>query len=218
VPNGIDLGLVPPVPEAGDGPPFTFMYAGSHGITNALDVLLDAVVRLRDRGGWPPGRARLVFLGTGPEKPRLEDRVRAEAIPGVEFRPPVPKREVFQVLAEADAFLVSARPSNLWRHGISFNKLFDFMAVGRPTVIGMDCPGNPIEEAGCGLTVRPGDPEAMADGMARLLAMPPEARRDLGRRGRACVEARFDMRILAARFAGALDMALAARAGRSHAR
>jgi glycosyltransferase involved in cell wall biosynthesis len=217
VPNGIDLGLVPPVPEPGEGVPFTFMYAGSHGITNALDVLLDAVVRLGAQGGWPAGRARLVFLGTGPEKPRLEARVRAEGIPGVEFRPPVPKREVFRVLAEADAFLVSARPSGLWRHGISFNKLFDFMAVGRPTVIGMDCPGNPIEEAGCGLAVRPGDPEAMAEGMARILAMPPETRRELGRRGRASVEARFDMRVLAARFAGALVAALAVRAGRSHA-
>jgi glycosyltransferase involved in cell wall biosynthesis len=217
VPNGIDLGLVPPLPEPAGRPPFTFMYAGSHGITNALDVLLDAVLRLRGRGLWPPGRARLVLLGTGPEKPRLEARVRAEGIPGVEFRAPVPKREVFGALAEADAFLVSARPSPLWRHGISFNKLFDFMAVGRPIVFGMDCPGNPIEEAGCGFIVRPGDPEAMAEAMARLLALSPEHRRDLGRRGRASVEARFDMRILAARFAGALDAARAVREGRDHA-
>lgn len=217
VPNGIDLGLVPPLGEPGERVPFTFMYAGSHGITNALDVLLDAVALLRDNGAWPAGRVRLVFLGTGPEKARLQARVQDEGLTGVEFRPPVAKEAVFPVLAEADAFLVSAQPSGLWQHGISFNKLFDFMAVGRPTVIGMDCPGNPIAEAGCGLTVRPGDAGAMAEGMAQILALSPQARRDLGNRGRACAESRFDMRILAARFAGALHAAVAARAGRAHA-
>jgi glycosyltransferase involved in cell wall biosynthesis len=217
VPNGIDLDLLPPVPEPAGRGPFTFMYAGSHGITNALDVLLDAAVRVQARRGGADPPVRLVFLGTGPEKPRLEARVRAEGIPGVVFLAPVPKQEVYQVLAGADAFLVSSRPAGLWRHGISFNKLYDFMAMGRPTVAGLDSPDNPIAEAGCGITVRPGDPAAMAEGMERLLAMGPEARRDLARRGRAQVEERFDLRLLAARFAGALDAARATRAGRDHA-
>jgi len=213
VSNGIDLGLVPPVADPPGRPGFTFMYAGSHGVTNALDVLLDAAALLRDRG---PGAPRMVLLGTGPEKPRLEARARAEGL-AVEFLPPVPKQEVYGVLAQADAFWVSSHDTSLWRHGISFNKLYDYMAMARPTLIGLDCPDNPIAQAGCGITVRPGSAAAMAEGMERMLALSPEARRAMGRRGRAYVEANFDSRILAARFAGALREAELSDLWRNHA-
>ncbi len=209
VPNGIDLSLVPPVREAEDRPPFTFMYAGSHGVTNALDVLVDAAALLQARPRSRP--LRLVLVGTGPEKARLE--ARARGVPGLEFRPPVAKTGIYHVLAQADAFSVSSQASSLWQLGISFNKLYDYMAMARPTVIGMDCPGSPIAEAGCGITVRPGDPAAMAEGMERLLAMGLDRRRELGRLGRAYVEAHFDMRALAARFAGTLEAALDRHAG-----
>ena len=214
VSNGIDLELVPPVAEPAERAAFTFMYAGSHGRTNALDVLLDAAALLRAR---PPRALELVLLGTGPEKPRLEAQARAMGLDGLTFLPPVPKAEVYRTLAGADAFWVSSHDTSLWQHGISFNKLFDYMAMGRPTVIGLDCPNNPIAEAGCGITVRPGDPGAMAAGMRQLLDLEPGARRAMGRRGRAYVEAHFDSRALAARFEGALREAVLARSGRSHA-
>ncbi|MGA2082629.1 MAG: glycosyltransferase family 4 protein [Holophaga sp.] len=217
VPNGIDLDLVPPVAEPGDRDPFTFMYAGSHGVTNALDVLVDAAALLQARRDRLPRKLRLVLLGTGPEKPRLEARARDEGVEGLEFLPPVPKLEVYRILAGADAFWVSSQASRVWQHGISFNKLYDFMAMARPTVIGMDCPGNPIAEGGCGIIVRPGDPAAMAEGMEQLLAAGPERRREMGRRGRAHVQAHFDLRVLAGRFAGALEAAVLARTGRAHA-
>jgi glycosyltransferase involved in cell wall biosynthesis len=84
-------------------------------------------------------------------------------------------------------------------------------------VIGLDCPNNPIAEAGCGITVRPGDPAAMAAGMERLLALGSGPRREMGRRGRAHVEANFDFRVLAARFEAVLTEAVLCRRGRAHA-
>lgn len=215
VSNGIDLSLVPPLEEAQCRDRFTFMYAGSHGRTNALDVLLDAAALLRSRPR--PRRLDLVLLGTGPEKARLQARARDEGLDEVRFLPPVPKLEVYRTLAQADAFWVSAQASDLWRLGISFNKLYDYMAMARPTVIGMDCPSNPIAAAGCGITVRPGDAAAMAEGMERLLALEEPERQALGRRGRAYVEANCEIRILAERFAGALEGVLRSRHGRSHA-
>jgi glycosyltransferase involved in cell wall biosynthesis len=216
VSNGIDLELLPPVAEPEPRDTFTFLYAGAHGRTNALDVLLDAAALLRDR---PLPRLRLVLLGAGPEKARLQARARAEGLTSLEFLPPVPKQEVYRTLAQADAFWVSSHPTRLWQHGISFNKLFDYMAMGRPTVIGLAGPNNPIAEADCGITVRPGDAAAMAAGMEQLLALGPEVRRAMGRRGRAHVEAQFDCRVLAARFETALQAAQQTHWGRAgHAR
>jgi glycosyltransferase involved in cell wall biosynthesis len=215
VSNGIDLSLVPEVGEPREQGDFTFMYAGSHGVTNALDVVLDAAAILQARPR-PGRRTQVVMVGTGPEKPRLQARARAEGLTNLTFLPPVPKREIYGLLAEADAFLVSSRDSTLWQHGISFNKLYDFMAMTRPAVVGLRCPNNPIAEAGSGLTVAPGDAAAMAEAMLHLVAAGPEARRAMALRGRAHVEAQYDFRALARRFEGAL-LAAVATGRRAHA-
>jgi len=216
VPNGIDLSLVPAVPEPVELRPFTFMYAGAHGVTNALDVVVDAaaLLQVRERVLGLEAQARILMVGTGPEKARLEARSRAEGLGNLTFLPAVPKREIYGLLAQADAFLVSSRDSSLWHYGVSFNKLFDFMAMTRPAVVGLRCPNNPIEAAGSGLTVAPGDAHAMAQAMLSLMAEAPAARRAMALRGRAHVEAHFDVRLLAQRFEGALQ---AACPGRAHA-
>jgi glycosyltransferase involved in cell wall biosynthesis len=215
VPNGIDLGLVPSPAAPREGETFTLMYAGSHGITNALEVLVDAAALLQAREAQLPKRLALVLVGTGPEKPRLEARARALGLRNLTFLPPVPKREVYALLQEADAFWVSSRDSGLWEMGISFNKLYDFMAMARPTLIGVRCSTNPILLSGGGIVVQPGSAVAMAEGVERLLRAGEEGRRTMGARARAFVEDHFEIRKLASAFEAGLVEALAA--GGAHA-
>jgi glycosyltransferase involved in cell wall biosynthesis len=217
VPNGVDLARIPDPPEPPERDVCTFLYAGSHGVTNALDVLLDAAALLEAKADRLPKRLEFVLMGTGPEKPALLRKARALNLATLTFRDPVPKREVYQILAQADAFWVSARDAALWEFGISFNKLYDFMAMARPTLIGMRCSTSPILLSGGGLTVRPGSAEAMAEGVVRMLEAGHRGRREMGRRARAFVEAHGDMRGLAATFESALFRARA-RAGADHAR
>jgi len=217
VPNGVDLAMVPPPSEPPDREAFTVMYAGSHGITNALDVLVDAAALLQAKAARLPKRLSLVLIGAGPEKARLEARARTLGLRNLTFLPPVPKQEIYQLLDQADAFWASAPDSELWEHGISFNKLYDYMAMGRPTLLGMRCSTNPILLSGGGITVRPGDAEAMADGVERLLAAGHEGCRDMGRRARVFVETHFEIRKLAAGFEAALVEAMAGGAGRGYA-
>jgi len=217
VPNGIDLAMVPALEPAADGEAFTIMYAGSHGVTNALDVLVDAAGLLQERAAALSKRLALVLVGTGPEKARLQARARDLGLANLTFRPPVPKVQIYGQLAQADAFWVSSSDSGLWEHGISFNKLYDYMAMARPTLIGMRCTTNPILLSGGGITVQPGSASAMAEGVERLLAAGPACRRDMGAKARAFVETHFEMGKLAAGFEGALVAALSAPAGRDYA-
>jgi glycosyltransferase involved in cell wall biosynthesis len=217
VPNGIDLAMVPPPTEAQDREIFTVMYAGAHGVTNALDILVDAAAILQEKAAALPKVLSLVLVGTGPEKPRLEARARALGLRNLAFRPAVPKREIYGLLGEADAFWACARDSELWEHGISFNKLYDYMAMARPTLLGVACSTNPILMSGGGITVRPGSARAMAEGVERLLAAGPTCRRDMGRRARDFVETHFEIRTLAAGFEAALVNAQCTADGRAHA-
>jgi glycosyltransferase involved in cell wall biosynthesis len=218
VPNGIDLDLVPPPTEPPERDTFTLMYAGAHGRTNALDVLLDAAALLQEKAEALPKRLSVVLVGTGPEKPRLEARARELGLRNLVFRPPVPKREIYGVLDTADAFCATSADSELWEHGISFNKLYDYMAMARPTLIGVRCSTNPILLSGGGITVRPGSASALADGVELMLAAGQGGRRDMGRKARAFVEAHFDIRKLADGFESALVTALSEGLRRGDAR
>lgn len=217
VPNGIDLAMVPPLTGPRDGGTFTIMYAGAHGVTNALDVLVDAAAILQGRARLLPKRLDLVLVGTGPEKPRLVAKAASLGLANLSFRPPVPKREIYGLLGQADAFWASSSDSDLWEHGISFNKLYDYMAMGRPTLIGMRCSTNPILLSGGGFTVLPGSAPAMAEGVERLLAAGHDGRLAMGGKARRFVETHFDVRKLAGAFESALVEALGGGCGRNHA-
>lgn len=201
LPNGVDLDLCPAIAPLPPEPPFTVLYAGSHGIANGLDAILDAAAILKREG---VEGVSLRFLGQGPEKARLQARARDEGLDNVRFDDPVPKSAVYGVLGEAHAFIVTMRNLDLYKHGISFNKIYDYLAAGRPTVFGSNAANNPVDEAQAGLSVPPEDAAAMAGAIRRLMAMTPEARTAMGLAGRRYVEAHFAFSRLAARMEGAL--------------
>lgn len=197
LPNGVDL------LQANVGPPpnreqFTVMYAGTHGLSNQLDTVLDAAHILVEQRR--AGQIRFRLLGDGPAKPALMERARREGLTDfVAFEPVVPKAAIFRVLQEADAFVMTTQHSPLYRWGISPNKLFDYLASGRPVIVGCNSPYEPVTEAGAGFTIPPADPAAMAAAIMRLADMEPETRAAMGRRGRAYVERHHDFVRLGAR-------------------
>jgi len=209
LPNGVDLerfsGVLDGddrVPDGEGNRPFTVMYVGAHGPANALDTLLEAAKILQERGY---SGIRIVLVGDGQEKPRLQRLAREWRLDGVEFRGAVPRREVPQLLREADIAVFTLRDLPLYRYGISLNKLFDYMAAGRPVLLAGRAPDNPVEKARCGLTVPPEDPEALAEALLRLLQMPPEERKALGRRGREYVEQHHAIPVLTERLLECLE-------------
>jgi glycosyltransferase involved in cell wall biosynthesis len=204
VSNGIDLDMVPAPAPPPARDTFTFIYPGALGVSNALDVMVDAAILLQEREARLPKRLDLVLMGHGPERERLQARVARAGLRNFRFLDPVPKREVYQVLATADAFWSSSQATGLWEHGISFNKLFDFMAMARPTLIGLDAPNNPIAEAGAGIVVAPGDAAALAEGIEQLMARSDQDRWAMGLRGAAYVKAHFCSHTLAGQLEAAL--------------
>ncbi len=211
IPNGVDLRLVPPPaePRPHTGGEFIVLYAGAHGPANALDAVLDAAGRLQRRR---PGKFQFVLVGDGHDKVRLQARAETERLASVVFLDPVPKAEVYGLMAGADALIVNMNRGNLYRFGISFNKLYDYLAVGRPIVSGTDAANDPVAEAGAGITVPANDPDALAAAVERLSAAPPAERAAMGTRGRAFVEGHHDIERLAARFEDVLRAAAERRA------
>ena len=171
---------------------FVALYAGAHGLSNDLTTLLAGADLLRT-----DSRIVFVLVGDGKEKPHLIAEAERMGLPNVRFLPPVPKAEMPGVLAGADCGVAILRPIPLFATTFP-NKVFDYMAAGRPVVLAINgVIRTVVEEAGAGLAVPPGDPAALAEAI-RALAANPQAARDMGRRGRAHAEAAFDRADLAA--------------------
>lgn len=171
---------------------FIVGYAGAHGVANALHAFVDAAARLE---GTP---ATLVLVGQGPTKDDLQSR--AGGMDNVVFLPPVPKGAVPALLGAMDALYIGLGRAPLFRFGISPNKLMDYMMAAKPVVSAIEAGNDPVAESGCGYSVPAEDPEAIADAVTRLMALPPEERDAMGTRGRAFVTAQHDYRVLAGRF------------------
>lgn len=201
VPNGVDLMMAgavrPPVPHEG----FVVLYAGAVGMANGLRVLLDAALLLQSRAP----QVRLEIMGEGAERDNLEARARELGLENVRFRPSVPKDQVHDALAEADAFLMILTDSPVFRHGISPNKLFDYLAAGRPVVFAVNTPVNPVAAAGAGVTADPASATSLAEAVEQLAALPVSEREAMGRRGRRYVEEHHDVAVLAERFGRVLS-------------
>jgi len=176
-------------------------YAGSHGLPNALDHLLDAAALLRDSGDAP---VSIVMVGDGHEKARLAARVQAEGLTNVALFPPIPKRQIPTLLAGFDIAFIGWQRTPIYRFGIAPNKLMDYMMAERPVLHSVEAGNDPVAEAEAGLTVPPEDAQAIADGVRRLAGLSADQRQAMGRRGRAFVLAQHTYPVLAQRFTDAL--------------
>jgi glycosyltransferase involved in cell wall biosynthesis len=198
IPNGVDVDMFDPAErgrslrtERGLGRRFVAVYAGAHGLSNDLGVVLDAAAALRR-----VPEVVFVLVGDGKEKAALQQRAAAEGLSNVVFLPPVAKMGMAEVLAAADCGIAILKPLPLYATTYP-NKVFDYMAAGRPVVLAVDgVVRELVEGARAGVFVQPGDGRALAAAVRRLARDRASARR-MGTRGRRLVEARFDRRLQA---------------------
>ncbi len=170
-------------------------YAGSHGVPNALDTLLDAAARLRDEP------LHFVLVGDGHEKQRLAARVQVERLDNVSLLPAIPKAQIPTLLAAIDIAYIGWQRVPIYRFGIAPNKLMDYMMARCVVLHAVEAGNDPVAEAGCGVTVPPESVADVVDGLRRLAALPEAERLAMGERGRDFVLSQHTYPVLAQRFA-----------------
>jgi glycosyltransferase involved in cell wall biosynthesis len=170
---------------------YVVMYAGAHGMSNDLGVLLESARLLAD-----DPRIQVVFLGDGKEKPALQAQAVALRLNNVSFIPSVPKDEITSALAAADTGVAILKPVDAYKTTYP-NKVFDYMCAGRPVLLAIDgVIREVVQTANCGIYTPPGDPAALAQAV-RTLAADPARSREVGLNGRRYVEVHFNRPVLA---------------------
>ena len=169
-------------------------YAGSHGTPNALDVMLQAAALLRD------APLAFVLVGDGHEKAALQAQAQQLGLQNVAFFDPIPKAQIPSFLAVTDIAYIGWQHVSIYRFGIAPNKLMDYMMARCVVLHSVEAGNDPVAEAGCGITVPPADPAAIADGLRQLAALDAGARARMGDAGRQFVLEHHTYPVLARRF------------------
>jgi glycosyltransferase involved in cell wall biosynthesis len=172
---------------------FLVGYTGSHGIANSLGSLVEAAKFLKDD-------VAIVFVGDGPEKINLIEKVKTDSLKHIYFLPPVAKKSIPPLLAKFDALYVAFQKQSLLRFGISPNKMFDYMMAEKPIIQAIEAGNNMVKEYSCGVDVEPENARSIAEGVERLDKMSVESRRELGINGKKAVLNFHDFRRLSTQF------------------
>lgn len=172
---------------------FNVVYLGAMGTANALDTLIDAAKRIRDKG---IPEIQFTLVGDGPLTEKLKRKSEDYQLQNIRFFNSVPKQYVPGVLAYADCLIFSANDSPLYRFGISANKLFDYLCSSKPLIFAINTINDLVKESGGGISIKPEDAGQMADAILKIYHMTEEERIEMGSKGRAFVEKNFDIPIL----------------------
>jgi len=151
---------------------FVLMHSGNVGLSQNLDLLLEAAARLQSRE-----RLVVAIVGDGARRQPLQDMAARRGLTNVRFFPYQPKEQLDDSFATADAFLVSLKPG--LEGYIVPSKVYGILASGRPFVAAVDpsCEAAVIaREHHCGTIARPGEPDALATSIAALCDDPAGAR------------------------------------------
>ena len=210
VPNGADPEMFNPS-EAGLAfrsanhleDKFVVLYAGAHGMSNDLGVVLESAGKLaEDRS-----EVCIVLLGDGKEKAALQKQAAGMGLVNLLFLPAIPKTGMAQALAGANACLAILKPLEEYKTTYP-NKVFDYMAAGRPVVLAIDgVIRDVVEAAGCGIFAKPGDPSALAEAI-RSLAADPGRSRMMGLAGRKYLEEHFSRKIISEKLLDILNSSI----------
>jgi glycosyltransferase involved in cell wall biosynthesis len=205
IPQCVDLSRYEALPPY-DGTysdPFTIMYLGGHTNANVINVILEAAHMIQCEG---TSQMRFVFVGDGQEKNNLINFAKQLGLKNVEFRDLVPRKDLAETMNEADAFVLSMKNlPGLYKYGISWNKLSDYLVAGRPILLAGSPAYNPVEIAQAGISVPPEDPMALARAAKELMAMNCSDRSHMGANGRSYAKQHHDVTLLADRLEAVLQ-------------
>jgi glycosyltransferase involved in cell wall biosynthesis len=203
IPNGVDLEQhdksvhINPSSEAAKffekyKNKFKVVYIGAHGPANGLETVIEVAYCLFKKSV----NVHFFLIGDGPEKKKLIKKAQERVVDNITFLDPVPKSQVPAILQSSDLLMFCLRNLDIYKYGISLNKMYDYFASGKPVIMSGNTVNNPVQLIDAGLVVEPENPEALAQGILKIQKMTLEERKKLGANGRAYVEKYHSTQVL----------------------
>lgn len=147
---------------------FKVVYAGSIRRANGLSELVACAELLQDHSD-----IRFLVYGAGDDLEQLREQVAAKKLCNILFKGPVPKKNVPFVLAQSSVNLLNynIQTAHVYKYGSSQNKLFEYMASGKPILSNIAIAYSVVERYQCGISRDITTAQAYADAILELYRM-----------------------------------------------
>lgn len=135
---------------------FKVIYTGSIRRVNNLGGVLDVAKEMKNPA------VRFLVWGDGDELPMLKQRIKDENINNVFLKGKVEKKYIPYITSKANLNYAHNTASPLFRFGLSFNKIFDYLAAGKPILCDFPSNYNPVIMGNAGVSVDSALPKEIA--------------------------------------------------------
>lgn len=182
-----------------DGSVFKVVYVGAIRLVNNVGNILDCAKLLKDKN------IKFLIFGDGNELEMLEERLKTENIGNVCFKGRVDRKYIPNILSKSDLNILNYSSTMYnWSRGNSSNKLFEYMASGKPVLSTVKMGYSIIEKYSCGFELKESTPELFAQKILECYSMSEEERKVIG--NNALVGANdFDFNVLAKRLINVIE-------------
>lgn len=155
---------------------FNVVYAGAIRPVNNVGNILDAAKLLKEEKN-----IQFLIYGDGNQLESLRNRLINEDITNVKMKGYVDKKYMPYVLSKSSINILNYSQSKYnWSRGNSSNKLFEYMASGKPIISTVKMGYSPIEKYDCGVSLEEDTPEALAEAVLRIYNMSPDRFNEIG--------------------------------------
>lgn len=168
-------------------------YAGSMGITNALDCFIDTIERFKDD-------KELFFVLVGDGDKKEDYYIRLKGNRNVIIGPKIKQDEIPYFLSKCDILYLSTKKSKIWNFGQSMNKIVDYMMAGKPVVASYSGHPSMLNEANSGVFVDAESSEAIMKSILKYKNMNNTQRIEIGARGRKWIESNYSNDIICEKY------------------
>lgn len=149
---------------------FTVTYAGSLRPVNDVGKILDCAKILKDRQD-----IRFLIYGDGIQREMLQKRIIDENITNVAMKGSVDRKYIPYILSKSSVNILNySQEKYNWSRGNSSNKLFEYMASGKPVISTVRMGYDIIERYGCGFSLEHDTAEKLAEAILKIKVLPKE--------------------------------------------
>lgn len=171
-----------------DNDSFKFIYTGTIAKANGVDRLVEAMGMIQNNYG---SKIQLLIFGDGEELEKLDSICKKEKIGNVFFKGRIPKAKIPYVLSKGNILVVNyakeifKNKHNALRYGGSHNKLFEYLAAGKPILYTQPGSYNLVEKYQCGLVLNgDGRAETLKDAILSMYSLKPNEYEKMGENAR----------------------------------
>jgi glycosyltransferase involved in cell wall biosynthesis len=173
---------------------FLIGFTGAHGVANALYIFIEAANMLKKE------KIKFILVGNGQEKENLINKVKLLKLSNVYFLDSVNKPAIPYMLSCFDVCYIGLQNKELFKFGVSPNKLIDYMMAGKPVIHSINTTNDIVKEANCGISVKAENANALAKAILKIKNMPEAERYEMGKRGKKYIIKNHDYKVLAEKF------------------